>query len=175
MQGVALGDEQQPVKLGLLVPVQLQVDDRLLLQPRQFDMLGVFEDFRRRLAFGMAQDPVAVVQVAVQFHEPDGDQPVEPCVGHRLHRLLEAVLLDALFELLPLLGDGTGMLSAADHGHVAPFHDRLGLLGRQPVEGSTIRHRLDEIPASLRSIVLQLGAVHERIHLRQQSSQRACF
>ena len=79
----------------------------LLVQARQFDMLGVFEDFRRRLAFGMAQDPVAVVEVAVQFHEPDGDQPVEPCVGQRLHRLLEAVPLDAVFELLPLLGDGT--------------------------------------------------------------------
>ena len=82
-------------------------------------MLGLFEDFRRRLAFGVAQDPVAVVQVAVQFHEPDGDQPVEPCVGHRLHRLREAMPLDAVFELLPLLGDGTRMLPPADHRHVA--------------------------------------------------------
>ena len=119
VQGVALGDEQQPVKLGLLVAGELQVDDRFLLQPRQIDMLGVFENFRRRLAFGVAQDPVAVVQVAVQFHEPDGDQPVEPCVGQGLHRLLEAMPLDAVFELLPLLGDGTGMLPASDHGHVA--------------------------------------------------------
>ena len=36
-------------------------------------------------SFGMAQDPEAVVEVAVQFHVPDGDQAVEPCVGHRLH------------------------------------------------------------------------------------------
>ena len=80
----------------------------LLSQPRQIDVLGVFEDFRRRLAFGVAQDPVAVVQVAVQFHEADGDEPVEPGVGHRLHRLPEAVLLDPLLQLLPLLGDRTG-------------------------------------------------------------------
>ena len=99
VQGVALGDQQQPVKLGLLVPVELQVDHPLPVQARQFDMLGVFEDFRRRLAFGVAQDPVAVVEVAVQFHVPDGDQPVEPCVGQGLHRLLEAVPLDPLLEL----------------------------------------------------------------------------
>ena len=54
------------------------------------------------LPFGMAQHPVAVVQVAVKFHEPDGDQPVEPRVGHRLHDLLEALPLDPLFQLLPL-------------------------------------------------------------------------
>ena len=49
VQGIALGDEQQPVKLGLLVAVELQVDDRSVCQARQIDMLGVFEDLGRRL------------------------------------------------------------------------------------------------------------------------------
>ena len=61
-------------------------------------MLGMFENFRRRLAFRVAQHPVAVVQVAMQFHEADGDQPVEPRIGHRLHRLLEALACDAFFQ-----------------------------------------------------------------------------
>ena len=96
----------------------------------------------------------------MQFHEPDGNQPVEPGVGQRLHRRLEAMPLDAVFERLALLGDGTGMTPAPDHGHVTLFHDRLSLLGRQPVVRSTIRHRLDKIPASPWSEVLQLGAIH---------------
>ena len=57
VQGVALSDEQQPVKFGLLRPLDLQVDDPLPVQARQFDLFGVFEDFRRRLAFGVAQAP----------------------------------------------------------------------------------------------------------------------
>ena len=52
------------------------------------------------------------------------------------------------------------MRPTSDHGHVALLSDRLDLVGGQPVERSTIRHRLDEIPAGLRSVVLQLGAVH---------------
>ena len=46
----------------------------------------MFEDFgRRALPLGMARGPIAVVQVAVKLHEANGDQPVEPGVGHRLH------------------------------------------------------------------------------------------
>ena len=57
------------------------------VEARQIDVLGVFEDLRGGLAFGVAQHPVAVVEVAVQLHVADGDEAVEPGVGHRLHRL----------------------------------------------------------------------------------------
>ena len=49
MQGVALSEQQHPVKLGFFVAFQFQVDDLVLVQPRQFDMFGVFEDLRDRL------------------------------------------------------------------------------------------------------------------------------
>jgi len=37
----------------------------------------------------------------------------------------------------------------------------VGIRSGQSVIGSSIRHRLDKIPASLRSAVFQFGAVHE--------------
>ena len=60
---------------------------------------------------------------------------------------------------LRFLATARGCSRPADHGHVALLHDRLDLVGRQPVIGSTIRHRLDEVPASLRSVVFQLAVV----------------
>ena len=49
---------------------------------------------------------------------------------------------------------------ADDNCHVALYCDWLDLRGRQPVERSTIRDRLNEIPASLRGVILELGVVH---------------
>ena len=69
--------------------------------------------------------------------------------------------LDTVFELLSLLGNSTGMFPACNHGYIAPFHDRLDLVGGQSVVGSTILRRLDEIPACLWCVVLQIGAVHD--------------
>ena len=54
MEGVALCREEQAIKLDLLVPGQLEVDDHIFLESRQCNMLGMFQDFGRRLAFGMA-------------------------------------------------------------------------------------------------------------------------
>ena len=124
-EGVALGNELPPVEVGLLAPGQLEVDDRLLLEARQVDILRALEDLGGGLALGVAQDPVPVVQVTVQFHEADGHQAVEPGVGEGLHGLLEAVTLDALLQLLPLLGDRAGVLPACDHSHVTPGDERL--------------------------------------------------
>ena len=59
----------------------------LLAHDQDKDVFGVFEDFGRGLAFGMAEDSVAVVEVAVQIHVAEGDEAVEPGVGHRLHDL----------------------------------------------------------------------------------------
>ena len=123
-------------------------------------MLGVLENFRCWFAFRMAQDSIDMIEVTAQFHVSNCDDSIEPRVSQRLHCLLETVLIDPLFELLPFRCDGTGMFSTGDHGHVATFHNRLGPVGRQPVVGSAIRHRLDEILASLRCVVFQFGAVH---------------
>ena len=46
VEGIALADEEQAVKLGLPRTVELQIDDLVGVQPRQRDVLGVFEDFR---------------------------------------------------------------------------------------------------------------------------------
>ena len=78
------------------------------IEAGQIDMLGVFENLGDRLTFGVAEYPVAVVQVAVQFHEPDGDEAIEPSVGQRLHGLLKAVLPETLLQPFPLLGHSKG-------------------------------------------------------------------
>ena len=62
-------------------------------------MLGLVQDLRQGAAGRVAQDPEAVVQVAVQLHEADGRKAVEPGVGGGLHDLLEALLRGARGEL----------------------------------------------------------------------------
>ena len=52
MQGVALGDQQHPVKLGLLGAVELEFDDLVAVQARQVDMVGMLHDLGRAPAFG---------------------------------------------------------------------------------------------------------------------------
>ena len=96
VEGVALGQEQQPVELFVLGAVELELDGLVAVEARQVDIGGMVEDLGPALAFGMAQDPVAVVEVAVQLHVADGDEAVEPGVGDGLHGRLEAVGLDAL-------------------------------------------------------------------------------
>ena len=81
-QGVALGNQQQPVEFGLLVAVELEFDHLRLVEARQLDMFGMFHDLGQRLALRVAEHPVAVVEIAMKFHEPDGHEPVEPGVGH---------------------------------------------------------------------------------------------
>ena len=175
VQGVALSGQQQPVKLPLLIPGQLQVDDRLFLQPRQVDMLGVFEDFGRRLAFGVAQDPVAVVEVAVQFHEPDGDQPVEPRIGHRLHDRLEASLLDMPFQTFAFFRHMAGKGLTADQCHVALFGDRLNMLLGQAVVCRPVCNGCDEVTACLRSVLFQLVAIHNHGILQMTRKEQQSY
>ncbi len=122
-------------------------------------MLGVFHDLGRGFAFGVAQHPVAVVEVAVQLHEPDGHEPVEPGVGHRLHDLLEAMPLDPLFQLLPLAGHGAGN-GRPPMMATSPFSVTGSIfVGGQSIERRSIRDRLDEVAAGLRGVVFQLVAV----------------
>ena len=42
---IALGDEEQAVKLGLPRTVKLEFDDLLRVQPRQRDVFSVFKEF----------------------------------------------------------------------------------------------------------------------------------
>ena len=91
----------------------------------------MLEDLRQAPPVRVAQHPVAVVQVAVQLHVADGDEAVEPGVGHGLHDLLEALLLDPLFQLAgACAATVTGKGLAADQRHVALLDDRLDVFGR---------------------------------------------
>ena len=128
VKGIALRCQQQPIQFILFVARQLEVNNHVVLQACQSNMLGLFQDFRRRFTVGMTQNPIAMFQVAMQFHEPDSDQPIEPSVGYCLHRRLKAMPCDALFELLAFAGDGARMLPASDYSHVALLKDGFDLV-----------------------------------------------
>jgi hypothetical protein len=160
VQGVALGQQQHPVQFRLLVAVQLHLDDRLTVDARQIHVFGVFDDFGRGAAVRIAEHPVAVVQVAVQFHVADGDEAVEPGVGHRFHRLLESMECDPLLQSFPFGSHRLGECPPADHGHVVLLGHRLDLLLGQAVECRSIRDHLDEFTSSQRGVGFQFVAVH---------------
>ena len=59
----------------------------------QIGAVGVLQDLGQRAPAGVAQHPEAVVQVAVQLHEADGGEAIEPGVSRSFHDLLKALLL----------------------------------------------------------------------------------
>ena len=160
VKSVALGDEEEAVKFGVLVAGELEVDDDVLLEPGQIDEMRLLQNFRRRLAGRIAQDAQTVIEVPVQLHEADGDEAVEPRVGERLHRLLEAVAADALLQTPTLLSHRSRMLAPRDDRDLAALDDRLDLGLGQAIERRPVLHRLDEVAARLRGVALELAEVH---------------
>ena len=65
VQPMALGQQQQSVQLLVLAAIQFQFYDHVLVQTRQDNIGGVFQDLGPRASIGMGQHPVAVIQVAV--------------------------------------------------------------------------------------------------------------
>ena len=94
MQRVALGQEKEPVELLVLGAIQLQLYHFGAVEAWKIDLGSMVEDFGMRLPFRMAQDPVAVIEVAVELHVADGDKAIKPGIGHRLHCLLKALILN---------------------------------------------------------------------------------
>src|SRR5436309_13323004 len=123
-------------------------------------MLSVFEDFGRVLAFGMAEDAVAVVEVAVQLHVAERDEAIEPGVGHRLHDLVEALALDALLQSPALMRYDLWICPAAHDDHVARLLHLLRALGRKAEERRPIRDGPDEVEPGSRGVGVKGGAVH---------------
>src|ERR1700674_4490528 len=107
----------------------------------------------------MAQHSIAVLKIAVELHEANGDEPVEPSVGQRFHRLAEPVSIKSIEQLLSLSDNRCGEGSACDDCHIALLRDRLNLRGRDPVERSTIRYRLNKITACPPRAILEDGEV----------------
>ena len=88
------------------MPSSLSSTALLAVETGQVDIGGMVEDLRPALAVGMAQDAVAVVEVAMQLHVANGDEAVEPGVGDGLHGGVEAVGLNALDQSPAGRGDG---------------------------------------------------------------------
>ena len=160
VQGVALRQQQQPVELFVFGAVQLQSDGPGTVQTRQLDIGGVVEDLRAALACGMAQHPVAVVEIAVQLHVADGHEAVEPGVGDGLHGGVEAVGVNPLNQTAAGLGNGRREGLAADDQHIPLHLGRLGALGADAEPGRLRADRDDEGTAGCGGVGLEGRDVH---------------
>ena len=58
------------------------------------------------MPFRMAEDSDAVVQVVMDLHVTDCQEPVEPGVGNGLHHLIKAISGDPCHQTVVLLGNG---------------------------------------------------------------------
>ena len=129
VEGVALGQQQEAVELLVLCAVELELNHLGAVEAGEIQLGCMLEDLGAALAFGVAQDPVAVVEVAVELHVADGQEAVEPGVGDSLHRLVEAGASDPLLEAPPLLGHRKRKGLAADQSHIAFLDDRVDAIG----------------------------------------------
>src|SRR5262245_28285616 len=124
-------------------------------------MFSVFEDFwRGLLRVRVAQHSVAVVQVAVQFHEADGRKSVKPNVGHGLHRRLKALSGNPLLQCLALARYGARESLPTNEYHLTLRDNGLDLCGGEAVVGSSGCHRLNKITTGLGSVGFELRTVH---------------
>ena len=98
---VALGDEQVLKKLFLLI-VLLQFEDLLHVQPVQLDVERLGQYLRVERATVIREHAHIGGKIAVDFHEPQGDETVKPGVGHFLHHLLVTVPADVNNQHAPL-------------------------------------------------------------------------
>ena len=160
VQGAALGEQQVPVQLLVAGAVHLQRDDPLAVQPRQLDVLGLLQDLRHRTIRRVAQHAEAVIQIAVQLHEADGGEAVEPGVGGGLHDLLEALLPDALDESLALAAHGLRVRLTLDEDQLALLPVGLDLRGGQSEGGGAAGDGGDEVAAGLGGVGLELVGLH---------------
>ena len=120
----ALGEQQQAIEFFVAVAIQLEADDFLAVESLEQDVFSVLEYFRQSSALRVAQDAVAMVQVAiVKLHEAQGDEAVEPDVGHGLHGGTEAIALDGHQELLAQRHHGTRKGLAANERDIAGLSD----------------------------------------------------
>ena len=137
------------------------LDHFLAVEPLERDVLGVLEDFRQRSALRMTENPVAVVKIAiVQLHEAQGDQTVEPSVGHGLHRVVEPIEADEIKQLLAQRHDGSRKWLTADEGHITGFAYFLHTFRLDAEHGGTAGHRSDEGSACGGGVGLETGEIH---------------
>ncbi len=61
---------------------------------------------------------VAVIQIAVQLHAAEGDEAVEPDIGHRLNDLIETLARDAELDRPSLTAHDSGKRPAADQDDI---------------------------------------------------------
>ena len=161
-QLVALGHQQQLVKLVVLVAGQLQGLHLGGLQTGQIHVGGMAQQLGQA-AIAAAQYPVAVVQQLVQLHVAQRSKAVEPGVGHLLHGLRKPIR--------PMPGDAgqQGIALRGDLGRpLHPVNDRHAAAdrgGHHPICRDAQQRRPggdggNEVFAGLWGVGLEVGFVH---------------
>ena len=119
------------------------------------------EDLGARLTLGVAQDPVAVVQVAVELHVPDSHEAVEPGVGDGLHGLVKTMGLDANQECFTRLNGSLGECMPPYNQHIT-LHDRgCTACSRNAQLGSLSGDGFDEVATRFGCVATELSGLHQ--------------
>ena len=106
-----------------------------------------------------------MVQVAVQLHEADRHEAVEPGVGGGLHDLLKALLRDALGELCALGTDRLRVGLPLDEDQLALLPHGGGALGGETELRGTARDGGDEVAPGPGGVGLELAGFHREFRL----------
>ena len=160
VQGATLGHEEHAVEFFVPRAVKLKLLHLRLVETRKTHLHGALKDLRLRYACSMAEHAAAVIQEAVQLHVPQGDEPVEPRIGHLLHHLRKAFPLDLLRKTRPNGRRGMREGARADHGCIATPGGMRCALGIQTIERGTAGDRVDKFPSRLLGVGFEGAVVH---------------
>ncbi|MDT4861936.1 hypothetical protein FQZ97_965600 [compost metagenome] len=120
---MALGEQDLPVECFVLIARHFQANGLLPVQPRQLQVLNMFEDLGLLQPFGVAQHAETVAQIALELHKTNGDQAVEPGVRQGFHHSVETLLADPLHQSGTLSGDTRRERMATDQQHITGLFD----------------------------------------------------
>ncbi len=120
----------------------------------------MFQDLRQRTAAWVTQHPETMVQIAVQFHETNGGEAVEPGVGGGLHDRREALLRDPLRELAALDGDARWIGLTLDDDDLPLRADRRDAFVAESELGGAAGDGGDEVAPGLGGVGFELIGIH---------------
>ena len=101
-QSIALNDEHV-LKERIIIVCILQSIDFLHIKPIQLHGNCFGQDLRLKVILIIRENTNAGRKIAIDLHKPEGNKPVEPCIGDLLHDLLIPFFTDLSNQSLTLM------------------------------------------------------------------------
>ena len=163
VQRVALHDEQVFVQFFGLLGL-FQGVDLVLIQLIQFQMQGFGQNLGLERIVFIRKHAHMAGQIAVDLHEPQCREAVEPCIRHLFHNLLVALFIDLCDQCPALLHLLRSQHPAVDAISTGVHHFRF----RNAVLLGFLRHAGDQFFPRPDRIFLDGGFIHDGSPLKIQ-------